>query len=375
VAEFFRLTVFFGGAFTLVLTLGALARPGRNLANHCVALLALSSAVLYFYLYIMLEGIVLSPPFANHLYVPFVYVLGPAMYVMFMATLQEEYVLRFNRLLFLPSVLLLAGIPALHYLDPGLFAAYPLEYFRSDFTGLAEILLIAGFGINGVYYFIILIRCLPVFRPDSLRREPGARVMLYILAGSGAVTSYLISAYVFRSLDTLLYGAVATTLFTIITHIAAQRVPGVFKHIGPAIREAYSNSRLAAVDVNQVDALLNRLMGQEKIYRDEELSLASLAEMLEIRPDQLSEYLNSRRGQNFSRFVNTYRVEEAAQILLREEKANVLSVAFQVGFNSKATFNSAFKAVLKDSPREFLRKAREVRGEKRAGQRKAGKRQ
>ncbi len=275
----------------------------------------------------------------------------------------------------LPSLLLLAGIPALHYLDPALFAAYPLEYFRSDFTGLAEILLIAGFGINGIYYFIILIRCLPVFRPDSLRREPGARVMLYILAGSGAVTSYLISAYVFRSLNTLLYGAVITTLFTIIAHIAAQRVPGVFKHIGPAIREAYSNSRLAAVDVNQVDALLNRLMGQEKIYRDEELSLASLAEMLEIRPDQLSEYLNSRRGQNFSRFVNTYRVEEAAQILLREEKANVLSVAFQVGFNSKATFNSAFKAVLKDSPREFLRKAREVRGEKRAGQRKAGKRQ
>lgn len=369
-AEFFRLTVFFGGAFTLVLTLGALARPGGNLANRCVAVLSLSSAVLYLYLYLMLEGVMLSPSFANHLYVPFVYLLGPGMYVMFMATMQEDYVLRFNRLLFLPAVFLFLAIPLLHYSDASLFAAYPLEYFRSDFTGLAEILLIAGFGINGIYYFVILVRCLPVFRLDSLRREPGARVMLYILLGSGALTSYLISAYVFRSLNTLLYGAVGMTLFTIITHIASQRVPGVFKHIGPAIREAYRNSRLAAVDVEGLDARVNRLMGQEKIYRDEELTLTTLADSLEIRPDQLSEYLNSRRGQNFSRFVNTYRVEEAAQILLREEKANVLSVAFQVGFNSKATFNAAFKAVLKASPREFLRKAREERGEKRAGQRK-----
>ncbi|MCE9597168.1 MAG: helix-turn-helix domain-containing protein [Spirochaetia bacterium] len=355
--EFVKQAVFFGGAFTLILSLGALIRPARTLANLSLAILCISTSVMYLYLYLMLAGIVLSPPLLNHMYVPWVYFLGPAMYVLFMSTIKEGYVFNRNRLMFIPGAALFAILPICYLLDPSLFQASPLQYFSSQETGLAERFLILGFLINGFYYFTIFIRSIRVFRPDSLRREPGARVMLGVLIVSGMLTSLVVAAYIFRSFATLLWSAFAMTLFTSASYLAAQRVPSIFQRIGPAVREAYRNSRLSSVDVDALDHRLNQLMSLDKVYHEEDLTLAKLAEILEIKPHQLSEFLNTRRQMNFSRFINTYRAEEAARILLKERDANVLSVAFQVGFNSKATFNLAFKSILGVSPREFVRDA------------------
>lgn len=355
--EFFTQTVFFGGAFTFLLSIGALIRPVRTLANVSLAVLSISTSVMYLYLYLMLAGIVLSPAIWNHMYVPWVYFLGPGMYVLFMSTIKEGYVFQRNRLMFLPGFALFAILPICYLVNPALFQSSPLEYFSSKETGLSEGFLILGFLINGIYYFAIFLRSLRVFRLESLRREPGARVMLGVLLGSGTLTSFVVAAYIFRSFSTLLWSAFAMVLFTAASYLASQRVPSIFQRIGPAVREAYRNSRLSSVDVDALDHRLNQLMSLDKVYHEEDLTLAKLAEILEIKPHQLSEFLNTRRQMNFSRFVNTYRAEEAARILLKERDANVLSVAFQVGFNSKATFNLAFKSILGVSPRDFVRDA------------------
>lgn len=312
---------------------------------------------MYLYLYLMLADIVLSPSLLNHMYVPWVYFLGPAMYVLFMSTIEEGYVFKRNRLMFVPGFALFAILPLCYLINPTLFQASPLEYFSSNETGLAEKFLILGFLINGIYYLTIFVRSLRVFHPASLTREPGARVMLGVLLGSGTLTSFVVAAYAFRSFPILLWSAFAMTLFTSASYLASQRVPSIFQRLGPVVREAYRNSRLSSVDVDALDHRLNQLMSLDKVYHEEDLTLAKLAEILEIKPHQLSEFLNTRRQMNFSRFVNTYRAEEAARILLKERDANVLSVAFQVGFNSKATFNLAFKSILGVSPREFVRDA------------------
>ena len=58
-------------------------------------------------------------------------------------------------------------------------------------------------------------------------------------------------------------------------------------------------------------------------------------------------------GQSFFEFVNTVRVHEAARLLCEEPDRNILDIAMTVGFNSKSTFNLAFKRATGMTPSHY----------------------
>jgi ligand-binding sensor domain-containing protein/AraC-like DNA-binding protein len=100
---------------------------------------------------------------------------------------------------------------------------------------------------------------------------------------------------------------------------------------------------------------LNYLVENEKIYLDENISLQSLAEKLNIQPYQLSQLLNEKMNQSFSDFINYQRIEEAKKILTSPkgaEKKNT-AVAFDVGFNSMTAFYKAFKKFTGMTPNRY----------------------
>ncbi len=111
------------------------------------------------------------------------------------------------------------------------------------------------------------------------------------------------------------------------------------------------NPQFAEVCLNR----LNYLVDNEKIYLDENISLQSLAEKLNIQPYQLSQLLNEKMNQGFSDFINSYRIEEAKKILTGPggaEKKNT-TVAFDVGFNSMTAFYKAFKKFTGMTPNQY----------------------
>jgi AraC-like DNA-binding protein len=69
----------------------------------------------------------------------------------------------------------------------------------------------------------------------------------------------------------------------------------------------------------------------------------------------LSQAINERTGQNFYDFVNFYRVETVKERLKDPEKRdmNVLHIAFDAGFNTKATFNAVFKKSTGLTPSQY----------------------
>ena len=69
----------------------------------------------------------------------------------------------------------------------------------------------------------------------------------------------------------------------------------------------YSNSTLGNVDCSAVLANLDRLMADEHLYADQELSLASLAQRLQLSSHQLSELINAQLGKGFSRYLREQR--------------------------------------------------------------------
>lgn len=118
--------------------------------------------------------------------------------------------------------------------------------------------------------------------------------------------------------------------------------------------------RLADERLLQLKAQLEQLMEQERPYLDNELSLPQLAREMDISPHDLSWLLNEGFGRNFFQFVNAYRVEEAKSLMLSEKHKhlNLLGIAFAAGFNSKTTFNTAFKKETGLSPSQFVQQAR-----------------
>jgi AraC-like DNA-binding protein len=102
---------------------------------------------------------------------------------------------------------------------------------------------------------------------------------------------------------------------------------------------------------------LNNLMRTEKPYKNPDLSVSDLAEMLGTKPHILSKIINDSYHKNFRDFVNTYRVEEFIALANTKEFKHYtfLALAQEVGFNSKSTFNLVFKKVTNQSPREYFK--------------------
>ena len=100
------------------------------------------------------------------------------------------------------------------------------------------------------------------------------------------------------------------------------------------------------------------LMESEKIYEDPELSLTQVAKQLKTNPSLLSKIINQGFQLNFNDFINNYRITAVKEKLQAGEQKSqtLLGIAYDCGFNSKATFNRAFKKATGASPKEWLKK-------------------
>jgi AraC-like DNA-binding protein len=114
----------------------------------------------------------------------------------------------------------------------------------------------------------------------------------------------------------------------------------------------YSRSALDAERMARIADKLRHAMEQERLFADPSLSLRDLADRLGVSENYISQTLNDQLGRNFFDFVNAARIE-AAKPLLREAGRTVLEVAMSVGFNSRSTFNAAFRKHAGDTPSRF----------------------
>jgi AraC-like DNA-binding protein len=101
---------------------------------------------------------------------------------------------------------------------------------------------------------------------------------------------------------------------------------------------------------------IDQLMQHNQPYLQPELTLADVAHQLKTNTSVLSGVINGVYKKNFNDFVNAYRVEEfKKQIQSPQNKhLTLLAVALDCGFNSKSTFNRAFKNATGITPKEFL---------------------
>lgn len=121
------------------------------------------------------------------------------------------------------------------------------------------------------------------------------------------------------------------------------------------LHRKYKGTVLSPEKSSEYLAKFYYLIENEKIYRDPNLSLESLAAKLKIKPRKISQVLNEHLHKNFYTVINHYRVEEAKKKMLSSDETDltILDICFEVGFNSKSSFNRVFKSFTGKTPSQF----------------------
>ena len=109
-------------------------------------------------------------------------------------------------------------------------------------------------------------------------------------------------------------------------------------------------------DYGQWKVKIDRHIRDNQPYLQPELTLADVAHQLKTNTSVLSAIINGVYKKNFNDFVNEYRVEEFKRQIQNPQNKHLtlLAVALDCGFNSKSTFNRAFKNATGTTPKEFL---------------------
>ena len=97
---------------------------------------------------------------------------------------------------------------------------------------------------------------------------------------------------------------------------------------------------------------------EDRVYRTSGLTIAALAAQLDTPEHRLRALINRRLGyRNFSAFLNRHRIAEAREKLVEKESVDlpVLTIAMDLGYNSLATFNRAFRAETGTTPSDYRR--------------------
>lgn len=138
----------------------------------------------------------------------------------------------------------------------------------------------------------------------------------------------------------------------------ALKQPEIFRVQINDKESAKIKSRLSEEEVQVLRIGLEKLIQKERIYLDNELTLACLAEHLATSSNNLSWFLNNIYNTNFYDYINQYRVFAFLEKLDNKEHQlhTLLALSFEVGFKSKSTFNKAFKANVRDTPSNYIKK-------------------
>jgi AraC-like DNA-binding protein len=119
----------------------------------------------------------------------------------------------------------------------------------------------------------------------------------------------------------------------------------------------YKNSGLTDSYSIELKKEILKLLDDDKIYRENDLSLTSLADRVGTNRHGASQVINEHFGLNYFELINQYRINEAIEMFKEdtERKQSIIDVAYAVGFNNKVTFNKAFKKIMDSTPSQYLK--------------------
>lgn len=189
----------------------------------------------------------------------------------------------------------------------------------------------AGISLRGLFARIGS-RFRPLTRPEKW-------LLTIYIANVLICASFELSMFL-RSFDLYYSGAIIFSFLLyimILVHLYQNKISGHF-YLSPA-----KNTGKELTNASVLMQMLDQVMDDTEPFKNANLTLAQLAKLVGISGHQLSQLLNDHLRKNFTSYVNEYRIKEACQMIADDRPFTLEAIGYEVGFNSKSTFYTAFR--------------------------------
>ncbi|HAA15888.1 MAG TPA: hypothetical protein DCE41_30925 [Cytophagales bacterium] len=272
-------------------------------------------------------------------------------------------------------------LPALAF---GIFVVYTFTMSKAEYNWRLTnwmfywhfmVISFTGIALNLAYisHCFVLLRRYKNQEKKHLSSPQKVSFLVYFLGALGVCvliwTASTINEYVFHSWSKIVnYNTiwVVLSLAVYVVGYFSLKQPELFRL--PANREVPLGTEESKATAKGVDRIkptrqaelkeaLEELMKEKRVYRTNDLTLQDLSEMLSESTNNVSWLLNEVYQQNFYAFVNGFRIREFLDKVAagEHETKTVLGMAIEVGFNTKSTFNKAFRQEMGDTPSQYIK--------------------
>ena len=227
----------------------------------------------------------------------------------------------------------------------------------------AGLLLIAAH-VQYYVYIALIVRMLAEFRRIFRNHCPGVRSGVFVWLSQLVAVSFVVHSLVvvksvsaftpFQQVFLVLQMAGALAALAVVTwfSLKAMLQPELFRGVDKGLVRAFRIARGGAPETQpNIERLLAHMKAAEP-YLNPSLTLSELAEQLSVSPRELSALINQTLGLGFFDFVNRHRIDRAKEMLAAGDRT-VLEILYAVGFNSKSSFNTAFKRHVHMTPTRY----------------------
>lgn len=369
-----------GAAQGLVLTFLLFSAKNNKLANRLLGLLTLTWAIILCFFVFSLKGLMATYPHFLRTVTNIEFAFFPLLYLNIKYLLKKNET--FNRLDLLHFIPLVFNILLFSWFY---FESAETKYYLVDNnTGYYYYINIISdeiLGLQGIIYSILALILLRKYNTSVLNYNSYndlsllkyLKIGVYILLISwtiGTVAVNLDFLNIDINVDLFLFTYLLIVVVIYVISYSALRSREVFKLSEEQISESFITSRGVLkfdsniktqsqnedIEIIELNKQLIKYIDENKPFLNPELSLQNLADGLGISRHQTSAIINQVHRVNFYEFVNTYRVNEVKNNLQDPSKRHfkIISLAYDAGFNSKASFNRIFKQYTNQTPSEFL---------------------
>lgn len=228
----------------------------------------------------------------------------------------------------------------------------------------ASIILMIAFNAYCLIQSLLLVLSYKKRVKEVLSFEQSPLTYLYIFH---FVMMVCLSIWLFSFMVESIFGQYSTivnyeTIWMIIP--AFLYVIGYFSLKQPALfsmplkeKKRAQKTRLSSEESIVLKEKLDSLMKKEKLFLQGDLTLTDIANQLNTSRNNISWLLNNLYKLSFNDFINAHRIKEFVKRIDEGQhlKHTILAISIDVGFNSKSTFNKAFKQEMNDTPSHFIK--------------------
>lgn len=350
-------------------------KKNKSLSDKILAFWMLFIGIHLLSYYIYLQGYWEEYPHLIGITVPFPLLHGPMLYLYTLVSLRKDKRLRKTDYIhFAPAIFSYLYMFRFYFLYSVERKIMVDRGEVSDFSVFTAILLIA-YIVSGLTYSILAYRLVGkhrriIDRNFSYDENINLNWVKYCIWGIGVIfaTATLIIflregmgiSFSFNA-DYIFYSLIIIFVFCIGFYGIRQK--DIFKdnltredvvHEYKKSQGNYKKSGLKEEVAVSAHKLLLKVMEERKPYLEPKLTLSSLADIINISPNHLSQIINQHENVNFRDFVNRFRVEEFEMRAAENNNFSILALAFDSGFNSKSSFNNVFKKHKGMTPSQYM---------------------